>query len=122
MRPAWLVLLFATSTVGCAVRSGPAPELHDARVALDQARWARGGNAALAEVREAERALAYAEFEERVAPGHPLSVYRARQALALAQRARQATQAPASSRPPVAAASPTPPRNVGAGSVRVGVR
>src|SRR5215207_9683660 len=65
-------------TTGCAAQPGPTRELRDARVALAEARSAAGARAAGSELREADAALAYAEFEERETPGHPLSRHRAR--------------------------------------------
>ena len=109
-RPLWVVTAAAVwllASAGCAARTGPSHELRDARIALAQARSAPGSRAAAPELREAEAALAYAEFEERETPGHPLASRRARAALELAQRARRASLA-APVPAPVAGGAPQP--------------
>ena len=96
MRPSPLLTYLAAAVLGCAAfgcaRTGNvSSELVDARTLLDQARTSPGAFQAVSQVRDAEAAIAYAEFEERENPGHPLSEHRAQTALELAARARQAS-------------------------------
>lgn len=111
--------VLACAAFGCAGTGGVSGELLDARAMLDEARMAPGAFRAVSEMRDAEAAIAYAEFEERENPGHPLSEHRAQTALELAARAKQT--AANAGLPPQA----KPVEGTGAGAtppVAVGVR
>jgi hypothetical protein len=96
MRPTLFLTYLAAAVIGCtalgcASTNRVSGELLDARTMLDQARTSPGAYRATSEMSDAESAIAYAEFEERENPGHPLSEHRARTALELAARAKQAS-------------------------------
>jgi hypothetical protein len=111
-------VVLGCAAVGCAGAGGVSSELLDARALLDEARMAPGAYRAVAQMRDAEAAIAYAEFEERENPGHPLSQHRAQTALELAARAKHVSASagglPPANSPTVAGATSTP--------VAVGVR
>jgi len=97
-------LVLGCAAIGCASTGGASGDLLDARAMLDEARMAPGAYRATSQMRDAEAAIAYAEFEERENPGHPLSQHRAQTALDLAARAKEASASPGL--PPASAPSP----------------
>jgi hypothetical protein len=82
-------LALALGASGCAAAS-PSGKLLEARTLLDEARSRPTADAAA--IVDAAEALEFAEFEERLSPGHRLGEVRAERALVKARTALLAAQ------------------------------